>query len=463
MEHAGFAVAADIRTRMSKRPVTVLCGPGNNGGDGFVIARHLFNTGWPVRLALYGEVDRLKGSALLNAQRWQEGGGRIEPLTPDVLKGAGLLVDALFGAGLSKPLPQEVADLAQQALTADLPVVAVDMPSGVSGDTGAVLGEAAFQAHLTVTFFRKKPGHVLYPGRGLCGEVVCRDIGISDVVLGTLGIQTFENGPALWSLPDIAADGHKYHRGHVLVFASEAMSGAARLAAQAARASGAGLVTVAAPKSAWPLLAEDAPGLILIEPHDVPQAVAERKITAMVVGCGLPAGEETTRLVLQALDYETPLVLDAGALTSFSSAPETLFDAVRARKAPIVFTPHTGEFRHLFPGDSDKLTQGRAAARTSGAVVVLKGADSVITEPGGKAAINTNAPKSLATAGSGDVLAGIIAALAGQGMGGFDAASAGVWLHGEAGQHASVAKRGPITSESLLPALPQAVEKIRST
>ena len=214
MESAGGAVAREIERRWTARPVIVLCGPGNNGGDGFVAARHLVEAGWPVRIALLGPRDHLAGEARHHAERWR---GAVEPLTPAVLDGAELVVDAIFGAGLSRALEGPAAETLAAATGRGLPIVAVDVPSGLMGDTGEVLG--AVPALLTVTFFRKKPGHLLLPGRLLCGEVIVADIGTPPSVLEKIVPNTFENDPALWLsvLPRPQDGGNKYTRGHALI------------------------------------------------------------------------------------------------------------------------------------------------------------------------------------------------------------------------------------------------------
>jgi len=231
MENAGRSVARAIECRWTPRPLLVLCGPGNNGGDGFVAARHLAAAGWPVRVALSVARETLRGAARENAQRW---GGPIEALDPQQLGTAELIVDALFGAGLSRAL----SGSAQAALTAAaarrIPIVAIDVPSGLMGDTGADLG--AVPAALTVSFLRKKPGHVLLPGRDLCGEIVIADIGTPAGIVASLAPDTFENQPGLWlaQLPSAQPDGNKFSRGHALLFGGYPITGAARLAARAA-------------------------------------------------------------------------------------------------------------------------------------------------------------------------------------------------------------------------------------
>src|SRR5581483_5950910 len=195
MANAGAAVAAAVAARWSPRPLTVLCGPGNNGGDGFVAAEALKRAGWPVRLALLGRIEALKGAAAAHAARWS---GPTEAATPAALDGAALVLDALFGAGLSRPLDGVAAELVTACAAASAGIVAVDVPSGLDGSTGRVRGVAA-RADLTVTFFRKKPGHLLYPGRALCGETVVAEIGIPAAALASIGAaSTFENAPALW-------------------------------------------------------------------------------------------------------------------------------------------------------------------------------------------------------------------------------------------------------------------------
>lgn len=426
MAHAGRAVADAICERWRPRPVTLLCGPGNNGGDGFVVARLLAERGWPVRLALLGERSALKGDAAHHAALWT---GPVEPLSPECVDGAGLVVDALFGAGLSRPLEGLPAETLRLVAA---PLVAVDTPSGVHGSTGAVEGYAP-QAALTVTFFRAKPGHWLYPGRGLCGELVIADIGIPPDVLTTIRPQTWRNTPALWRLPDARTDDHKYRRGHCLV-ATGTMPGAARLAAHAALRTGAGLVSVAAPADGLASLAA-LPAAVIVRPCPHLPAFAalagEPRVTGVVIGPGAGADGRTRRRVLAALDHGKPSVIDADAITAFAGEPERLFAALA--RAPAVLTPHEGEFGRLFPDIAgDKLSRARAAAAHAGAVVLLKGPDTVIAAPDGRATINANALAWLATAGSGDVLSGIIGGLLAQGLPPFEAAAAAAWLHGAA-------------------------------
>ena len=429
MNNAGYAVAQEIRRRWSVRAVTVLCGPGNNGGDGFVAARYLADAGWPVRIGLLGAREALAGEAREHANRWR---GSVEPLTPAVLDGAKLVVDAIFGTGLRRALEGAVAETLNAAAQTGRPIIAVDVPSGLVGDTGETLGAVA--ATVTVTFFRKKPGHLLLPGRLLCGEVVVADIGIPSSVLAKIGPDTFENDPEFWlsELPRPSSASNKYDRGHALISGGYPMTGAARMAARAAARAGAGLTTIAVPELALPIYAA-ALTSIMLRPlallGDFDGLLDDRRFSALLIGPGAGTGAETRARVLAMLRTGRPTVLDADALTAFQDDPTALD---RAIAGPCVLTPHEGEFRRLFDPSGDKLTRTRAAARRSGAVVVLKGADTVIAAPDGRAIVNANAPPTLATAGSGDVLSGIILGLLAQGMDPFLAAAAAVWMHGAA-------------------------------
>ncbi len=452
MENAGRAVADAIVRRWARRPVSVLCGPGNNGGDGFVAARLLADAGWPVRLGLMGSRDRLKGDAAAVAAQWPH---PVEPLDLALLDGEPLVIDALFGAGLRRPLEGVSLTLAEASAGRDLPCVAVDIPSGVHGDTGAALG-GAFRAAVTVTFGQRKYGHLLFPGREHAGEVVVADIGIPASAIEALELRVHENGPALWQvlLPGPSPADHKYSRGHALAVGGDgAHSGAARLAARAALRAGAGLVTVHAPEDAIPVYAAQLTAVMVASTTDLGEALADERRNALLIGPGCGVSPKTRAQVLRALGAGKRCVLDADALSAFRDAPAALFAALTPES---VLTPHEGEYRRLFAHEGDRLARARAAAAESGAVVVLKGADSVIAAPDGRAAINANAPPTLATAGSGDVLAGFILGLLAQGMPAFEAAATGVWLHG-----AAAAAFGPgLIAEDLTETLPSVLSKL---
>ena len=433
MENAGRPVAAAILQRWTPRPVLVLCGPGSNGGDGFVAARRLAEADWPVRVALLVPRESLRGEAAHHAGLWR---GTVEPLNPAALDGAELIVDAIFGAGLSRPLEGTAAQTLAAAAARKMTIIAVDVPSGLMGDTGANMG--AVPCVLTVTCFRKKPGHLLQPGRGLCGELIVADIGTPDSVFDDVNPDTFENDPVLWAdqLPVLQTDGNKYTRGHALVWGGWPIIGAARMAARAAARMGAGLTTVAVPEVALPVYAAALTSVMVspvARPEDLALLLADSRFSGLLIGPGADIGPDTRARVLAMLKTGHATVLDADALSTFKDDPQHLFDAI---SGPCVLTPHEGEFKRLFEGvvdlHGDKLTRARAAARASGAIVLLKGSDTVIAAPDGRAIINANAPSTLATAGAGDVLAGMVLGLLAQGMAPFLAAAAAVWLHGAA-------------------------------
>jgi ADP-dependent NAD(P)H-hydrate dehydratase / NAD(P)H-hydrate epimerase len=447
MEAAGLAVARVIRAKFQKQHVLVLCGPGNNGGDGFVVARYLWQWGWPVRVALVGDVAALKGEAASQAKAWVASGGYVSPLEADtiddLLRPSPFIVDAMFGAGLSRGLSGVTATAVRKIQKRGLACVAVDVPSGVHGDTGQVLSDADHPQHpglalscaLTVTFFRAKPAHVVYPARALCGEVVVADIGIPAAVLEAIRPRLFINDHRLWAVPQPDWQSHKHRRGHVVVFGGQD-SGATRLAGRAARRMGAGLLTFAVPGRVISTYAQEEPGAFVkaIESaEDIETLLADARRNVVLIGPGYGLGPATGMLVLRLLSSDKAVVLDADALTQFAADPRLLIEAIQARSAPTVITPHEGEFVRLFPDSGPKIDRAVSAAANCRAVVVLKGADSVIASPDGLAAVNVNAPAWLATGGSGDVLAGAIAGLLAQGASAWHAACAAVWRHGDAG------------------------------
>jgi hydroxyethylthiazole kinase-like uncharacterized protein yjeF len=466
MEKAGEAVADAVCAILQGRRVVVVAGPGNNGGDGFVAARLLSERGHDVRLLLVGKRERLKGDAAVAAGRWR---GRTEAASPQGLgEEPCVIVDALFGAGLDRPVEGLPRAMIEAMNASGAPIVAVDLPSGINGTSGQVMGMAVKAAH-TITFFRRKPGHLLLPGRLYCGAIRVADIGIPDRVLADIRPTAFSNGPALWgcAFPLPKPEGHKYGRGHaVVVSGGLSFTGAARLAARGALRAGTGLATIASPREALSVNAA-ASLAVMVRPVDGAEELAaflaDKRHDAVVLGPGGGVGPAMRAQVLAALASDAAVVLDADALTSFAEGPAELFGAINKRPGrPVILTPHDGEFGRLFNGiqkDSKviaKLEKARAAARMSGAAVLLKGADTVVAAPDGRASIADNAPPYLATAGAGDVLSGMIAGLMAQHMPAFEAASAAVWLHGEA-----AAEFGPgLIAEDLTETLPAVYRRL---
>jgi hydroxyethylthiazole kinase-like uncharacterized protein yjeF len=440
MENGGRAVA-DAAARMQGRRVVVVAGPGNNGGDGFVAARYLAERGAAARVSFVGDRKRLKGDAALAAQRWT---GPTEEASPASLRDSDLIIDALFGAGLDRNVDGLPRAMIAAMNASGVPIVSVDLPSGVNGTTGSVMGDAV-EATRTVTFFRRKTGHLLMPGRLNCGLIEVAEIGIPASVLGKIKPATFADAPALWrsAFPRMDPRGHKYSRGHaVVVSGGLSTTGAARLAARAALRAGAGLVTIATPPEALAVNAA-ASLAVMVRPvvgaPELAEFLADRRRNVVVLGPGGGVRPAMREQVHAALASEAAVLLDADALTSFADEPTALVSAIIKRAGRgVVLTPHEGEFSRLFSKinevskSNSKLEKVRLAAGIVGAVVVLKGPDTVIAGADRRAAIADNAPPTLATAGSGDVLSGLIAGLMAQGMPPFEAASAGVWLHGEA-------------------------------
>jgi hydroxyethylthiazole kinase-like uncharacterized protein yjeF len=427
MERAGRAVAEAIRQRHRACRVAVLCGPGNNGGDGYVVARLLKRRGWPVWVETLGQPST--PDARVMAAKWRGetiplrsgGGGRA----PD------LVVDALFGAGLTRALDGEALKRARASHASPVRTVAIDMPSGVDGDSGKVLGEAAFRADLTVTFHRRKIGHALEPGRSACGELVVADIGLG-ATQGTL----LENRASLWldRFPWPGAGSHKHARGRLAVVSGDQHhTGAARLAARGGLRIGAGLVTVLTPPAAAAIHAAPLEA-VMLRVFETEQTLAEAADSADAVVIGPAAGvTPATRANLFALARTgAAMVIDADALTVFRDKPADLFSALDRDD---VLTPHVGEFERLFPGllksAPHRIAAAREAAAQAGAIVLLKGADTVIAAPDGRAAVCLEDAPWLATAGSGDVLAGFIGGLIAQGMDSFEAACAAAWIHAD--------------------------------
>ncbi len=432
MTAAGRSAAETIAKSFKPRPILVLCGPGNNGGDGFIAAQHLKELGWTVRVACMVKRNALKGDAVLAAQKWSD---EIEGLDSNLsVHKTGLVVDAVFGTGFDRTLAPELVILFDKIRTRKIPVVAIDIPSGVNASTGAA-DAGALKARLTITFCRKKYGHVLLPGKSLCGTVSVANIGITDDMIAAAETHCFEKVPALWlkHFPRPDAESHKYTRGHALVFGGEKRTGAACLAAAAAQKAGAGLVTIASPAKAWAVYSCYRASLMVDECDDLETWKAllrdERK-NSILLGPGAGVDDRLREALDATLSINKSGVLDADIFTAYKDAPLELF----AKLSPqYVLTPHEGEFEKLFGIlEGSKPERALKAAKTANAVVLLKGSDTIIAAPDGTTVINTNAPQTLATAGSGDVLAGLITGLIAQGMPPFMAACAGVWLHGEA-------------------------------
>lgn len=425
MTHAGEGIAECVQSCYPDAKILVLAGPGNNGGDGFVAARLLKDKGYSVIAACLVPVDKLKGEAHKAASDWPDTLYVIEdklvdklPFVPD------LVIDALFGTGLSKPLRRPVTDILEWVQNRSIPVLAVDIPSGVYGQSGEADPHTLCADH-TVTFFRKKLGHVLQPGRSLCGQIHLHDIGIGSKSLEQTGFAALENHPDHWlkSYPLPVDNDHKYQKGLSVIYGGREMTGAAHMASAACMRIGSGLCHVVTESGAGALYRTILPPHIIVSENP---EWNDSRVTARLIGPGAGKGRNRSvdKLVDHFLSFETPVVLDADALSE-----------LRPFSKDVVLTPHEGEFRRLCPDASgSRLEKALYATRKTDAVIVLKGSDTVIAQKGKAVVINTHTSPVLATAGTGDVLAGMITGLLAQGMETFDAACAAVWMHGDAGR-----------------------------
>ena len=452
MQSAGGLLAEEIRRRWAPRPVLIACGPGNNGGDGYICAAHLLEAGWSVTIAAIGDPESLRGDARTAYLAWD---GPVQPLEGTDPAAFGLVVDALFGAGLDRPLAGAVAEFCRQLNACDAAVIAVDLPSGQNGDAGAPDG-VAVEADLTVTFHTAKLAHLVEPAASSCGELVIAGIGIPQGWEAKAGPMAYRNSPALWgaALPVIGAQSHKHQRGRLVVFTGGASStGAGRLAGEAGLRAGAGLVTLASPAEAVAVNAAQSTA-VMVRPwaggYESEAVLQACRADVAVIGPGAGVGAGTKQAVESLLTARARAVLDADALTSYENDLPELLDSLRPGD---VLTPHIGEFRRVFPGlleaSAHKLEAAQRAAAEAGCTVLLKGADTVIASPDQLAVINRHSSPDLATAGSGDVLAGMIGGLMAQGMSGFDAACAAAWMHGDAGRRCGAG----LTAERLLEAI----------
>lgn len=431
MEEAGLSVVREIERVGRGRKILVLCGPGNNGGDGFVIARHLSRSGWQVQLALLGKVNDLREDAAKMAERWE---GEIENIYQTCTEGLDVIVDAIFGTGLSREVAADLKEFFENINKSDAVKIAVDIPSGIDGNTGKILG-SAIRADHTITFCRLKPAHVLYPSREICGEVTIADIGIADHIVQKSNPDIFVNCPSLWQnkLPKFSGNFHKYDKGHAVIVGGDKIhTGAGRLAAMAAIRVGAGLVSISSPDDALDINAAHLTSIMIRKRTEIISDLENEKLNCWCIGPASGVNDETKADVIGILEAGRNAVLDADALSVFKDNPELLYKKL-SKNGRAVLTPHAGEFARIFPGVKklDKLSAAKKAARLTNSVILYKGADTVIAEPGGRAVISKNAPPFLATAGSGDVLAGLICGLIAQKMNVFDAACAGQWIHSE--------------------------------
>ena len=439
MERAGEGVAEVILEKFSPCLTVIFCGPGKNGGDGKVVARLLKKKGWPVEIVSLENLPSCE---------------KIETL----LSHAGLIVDALFGSGLTRPLEENTLLLINLINSSLKPIVSIDIPTGIDTDSGACC-IGAIRATSTVTFFRARLGHYLLPGREYRGELFVKGLGVPDHMLPPLTAHL--NSPYLWNhfLKDPQPSDHKYTRSPCLIVANGCMPGAIRLATLAARRGGAGLVRVICKREEYPLFATMAWGEIITpvcSAEDFLKWTEDEHFTAVLWGTGTHSQESIREQAITILLTQKPCVLDGGALSSFAGKTSELTSHLHKN---VILTPHEGEFLRLFPHLAflkSKAEKALKAAAEAGAIIVLKGYDTVIASPEGELIINANAPATLSTAGTGDVLAGLMVSLLGQGIPPFQAAAAAVWMHGEAASHRGLG----LIAEDLLGEIPSVLQEL---
>jgi hydroxyethylthiazole kinase-like uncharacterized protein yjeF len=461
MENAGTAVTAHITAHWDACKTLVLCGPGNNGGDGYVVARQLSEAGWDVDVAQYGAVEKLSADA--KHMRGQLGSvSSVGDMASVPVSDFDLIVDAIFGAGFRGTLPPEISTVFECAAEADVPIVAIDVPSGVDGDTGKI-SSGTPMASMTVSFFKAKLGHLLYPGRENCGRLEIADIGIPEHVLDELAVDVFENSLELWRsfYPQPSATGHKYNRGHaVIVGGGVSNTGAARISARNALRVGAGAVTLLCPASALMIYAQAMEAVMVSSfqnSEDLNKFVKSKRIASLLIGPANGVNDITRQNVMAVLATDANIIIDADAISVFKDNPQELFTAIKSKMTgQVVLTPHEAEFNRLFDIEGTRVDRCRSAANASGATVILKGATTCIASPSGSVVLNTHASPWLATAGSGDALAGILCGLMASMNDGLKASAAAVWLHGEAG----VRLGAGMTAEDIEKTLPSILSDI---
>lgn len=472
MERAGEGLARAVEHVAPGGPVAVVCGGGNNGGDGYVVARRLREGGRDVRVLSTVDLDRVKGDARVNLERLP--GDPPRPFAAAALEGAAAIVDAVLGTGFSGAPREDVAAAIAAMNAADASVVAADVPSGVDASTGAVAGEAVVAA-VTATFHAPMPGLYIHPGKAHAGEVVVVPIGVPDAWTARVApaIGLIGDG-ALATYPRRGQDSTKFQSGHVLVAGgARGLTGAPCLACSAAMRAGAGYVTACVPDSLNDIFEVKLTEAMTLPLPDhsgshtasgaaqVLQRAAQRG-GALVLGPGLGRSDGAVAFARRvAADATVPLVLDADGLNAHAGRLEDL----RARSAPGILTPHAGELARLLETDSAavnarRLEHAREAARRAGAIIVLKGDDSLVAAPDGRVGVSSGASPALATAGTGDVLSGVLGAFLARGMAPFDAACAGVHAHALAGRRAAATLGGPdgVIASDVVQELPHTLE-----
>ena len=474
MENAGNASFQVIVDRIIpdlsnfNNRITVLCGPGNNGGDGFVIAKKLIEKNFDVKVCSPFNKNSFNSTAL---EKLEISNFDLLEVSQDLFKNSDLIIDALFGIGLNRDIDKKLIDLIDLINKEKNYVVSIDIPSGLVTDTGEKK-PTSINADHTITFQSPKPCHFLLPGKINTGELSVVDIGVPEQIFEGVkkSSNIFLNTSDLWKnyFPWPKEYDHKYSRGHLLVQSGDQFStGASRLASLSALRIGAGVVTLASSDEAALINASHLTSVMVKNISNISNFInfaKNRKVTSLLIGPGCGVTDYTKKLSLNVIELGLPVVLDADALSVFKNDPDELFSSIKKYNDRVILTPHEGEFNRIFKDrKGSKLSAASDAAKLSGATIIYKGNDTVISNPDGLLAISDKSSPFLATAGSGDILAGICAGLLSQGMNSFFAACAGQWFHkkiGEIPRPGMIADDMPAIIENFLPsALGEIYEK----
>ncbi|MBI4826108.1 MAG: NAD(P)H-hydrate dehydratase [Nitrospirae bacterium] len=483
MERAGLACVKKVNEIYKVQNIYVLCGGGNNGGDGFVIARILHGEGRDVKAFISVPASKLKGDAKTNYIRAKKAGVEIFPikslltLSSSLFHKRSLIIDALFGTGLSKDIRSPLSDVINKVNRLSSPVLSVDIPSGISSDTGQVMGYAIRADH-TVTFGLPKRGHLLYPGAEYTGSLSIADIGFPQKLLTSskIKVDLIQKADALSLMPQRPKDSHKGTYGHVLIIAgSRGKTGAALMAAKACLRTGAGLVTIGIPDSLvdtfqarvteemiLPLPDKDN-GTLSSAAVPVILKFLEKRGDVLAIGPGISNDKEISALVCELIKRSNvPIVIDADGLNAIAGDTSVL----KKSGAPVIITPHSGEMARLLNGKAENLQDDRintaiSFAKKTKTYLVLKGAPTIIAAPSGDSFINSTGNPGMSTAGTGDVLTGMISAFLAQGLSPLDASILGVYMHGHAGDIAAEKKgEHSLIASDIIKAIPSVFRSI---
>ena len=432
MNNAGKLSAKYINKNLPKKNILVLCGTGGNGGDGFITGNELKKYKWNVTISIIGDIEKITGDSLKAYKKLKIKNTNFNDINLDNID---YVIDAIFGIGLNRNLDNEYIKTIEKINNKKLPVIALDIPSGVNSDNGTI-SNATFNCFLTLTYSAYKLGHYLLPSAEKCGKIVLLDIGIPKPLIKNTKPVINLNSPSIWKDKIVwpKVNDHKYSRGCIVIIGGpKEMTGAARLAAKAAQRAGSGIVILACDKNSSDIYYRTLTSQIVKSYRNIPELkniIKDKRINSVVIGPGL--GINNKNVVKNVLKHSNNIIIDADAITCFQNDIKSFKDLIRNKT--VILTPHEGEFKKLFPNIKGNLVDKAIyAAKKLNSIIVLKSANTIIASQNNHVILNKYGSRWLATAGSGDVLAGIIGALLSNGMDAFHAAAFGVWIHSSAG------------------------------